>query len=649
MLLAWKVAPALAMGNTVVLKPASYTRLSALLFAEICAEAGLPPGVFNVITGSGRMGSTLADHPDVDKIAFTGSTPIGQLLRRRIAGSGKKISLELGGKSPVIIFNNADLDSAVEGVVDAIWFNQGQVCCAGSRALVQESVYEKFLQKLKRRLDVWKIGHSLEKDIDMGALVDKSQYDSVKEFVEGAKAEGCDVYLAPVKVPTEGYFWPPTIISNVSQTSTVVREEVFGPVVTVQPFRNMEEAIALANNTKFGLAGSVWTENISLALEVAVSIKAGAIWVNAHNIFDAAAGFGGYRESGFGRDGGKEGLYEYVKPKWQDKIEATELKFPIENIKWPSAKVGLPSSMDSLLRSTGSLTKGPFGLLNIDRTRKVYIGGKQKRPDGEYSYPVINPAGKTVGQAADGNRKDIRDAVEAAHSAAPGWGKRAAHNRAQILYYIAENLMARADEFATRIEEQTGRSKASAEKEIELSIQRLFYYAAYADKYGGMVKETTMYGLTCSINEPMGVIGIVCPNEYPLLAFVSLISPVIVRGNTAVVIPSATAPLCATDLYQVLDTSDLPGGVINIVTANDRDAITRTLVEHQDIQAVWYHGSQQMCANVEFGAADNMKRTWVNYGVQWDWESTQQGQGEEFLRRATEVKNVWVPMGDGQA
>jgi len=379
MLLAWKVAPALAMGNTVVLKPASYTRLSALLFAEICAEAGLPKGVFNVVTGSGRIGSVLADHVDVDKVAFTGSTPVGQLLRRRIAGSGKKISLELGGKSPVIIYNTADLDSAVEGIVDAIFFNQGQVCCGGSRAIVQEDVYPRFLQKLKKRLDTWRVGHSLEKDIDMGAVVDESQYKTIKSFCDAAEKEGCDVYYAPKPVPQEGYYWPPTIISNVQQSSEVVREEIFGPVVTVQTFRTMEEAVNLANNSKFGLGGSVWTENLSLALETATNIKSGAIWVNAHNIFDAAAGFGGYKESGFGRDGGKEGLYEYVKPKWEEKI-TTSLTFPTEKIAWPSAPANtLPALPSAAAKSDG---KGPFGVFGVDRTSKMYIGGKQKRPDG---------------------------------------------------------------------------------------------------------------------------------------------------------------------------------------------------------------------------------------------------------------------------
>jgi aldehyde dehydrogenase (NAD+) len=643
MLMAWKVAPALAMGNTVVLKPASYTRLTALLFAEICAEAGLPPGVFNVVTGSGRMGSVLADHVNIDKVAFTGSTPIGQLLRRRTAGSGKKISLELGGKSPVIIYNTADLDSAVEGIVDAIFFNQGQVCCGGSRAIVQEDVFPIVLQKLKRRLESWRVGHSLEKDIDSGAVVDESQYNTIKKFCDQAEAEGCDVYYAPQGTPEGGWYWPPTVISNIQQTAEAVREEIFGPVVTVQKFRTMAEAVALANNSKFGLGGSVWTENVSLALETATLIKSGAIWVNAHNVFDAAAGFGGYKESGFGRDGGREGLFEYIKPKWEARVRPS-IEFPTEKAVWEAAT---PNALPALAGVSAKAHQGALKTFTVDRTAKLYVGGKQKRPDGEHCRTIVNANGQLVGQVPDGSRKDIRDAVEAAQAAAAGWGKRSGHNRAQILFYIAENLLARGEEFTKRLQEQTLRSEADCAREVQLCVERLFYYAAYCDKYGGEVKETGIYGLTCSLREPVGVIGVLCPDESPLLGLISLVAPAIARGNAVVCVPSQSAPFSALDLYQVLDTSDLPGGVLNIVSGH-KDTLAKTLVEHYDVQAVWYHGSETGSAAVEFAAADSMKRTWVNYGQAWNWED-KTTQGEEFLRRSVEVKNVWVMMGDGQA
>ena len=391
MLLVWKFAPALAMGNTIVIKPASYTRLSALLFAEICAEAGLPPGVFNVITGSGRIGSVMADHPLVDKVGFTGSTPVGRILRKRIAGSGKHISLELGGKSPVVVFDTADLDSVVEGVVDAIWFNQGQVCSAGSRLLLQESIYDKVVNKLKRRMNTFRLGHPLEKDIDMGALVDKSQYDTIKGFCDRAKEEGCDVYKADIEVPTSGWYWPPTMITNVSTSNEVVREEIFGPVLSVLSFRNPDEAIALANNTYFGLGASVWTENINLALDVAISIKAGSVWINGHNMFDAASGFGGYRESGFGREVVKK-VYMH-RPKWEPRIHPKTLSFPCKEIKWPNPAPNGPASVENS-KLKNRLNNN--GQLIIDRTPKVYIGGKQKRPDGNYARPQYGPNGVLV-------------------------------------------------------------------------------------------------------------------------------------------------------------------------------------------------------------------------------------------------------------
>ncbi|MCL4122987.1 UNVERIFIED_CONTAM: hypothetical protein GTU68_027970, partial [Idotea baltica] len=314
MLLAWKVCPALAMGNTVVLKPATTTRLTALLFAEICAEAGLPPGVFNVVTGSGAMGSMIASHPKVNKVGFTGSTEVGKILRKLTAGTGKKISLELGGKSPVIVYDTADLDSAVEGVVDAIWFNQGQVCSAGSRLFVQESVWESFLSKLKARMEKLRMGASMDKTCDVGAVIDEAQKASIEEFVQAARKEGAEVYQ--ISAPS-GCYYPPTLITGIGTVSKCFVEEIFGPVLVAMPFRTAKEAISLANNSIYGLGASVFTEKLTLAVETAKLLKAGAVWINGHNLFDAAAGFGGYKQSGYGRDGGKEGLYEYVSPKWQ--------------------------------------------------------------------------------------------------------------------------------------------------------------------------------------------------------------------------------------------------------------------------------------------------------------------------------------------
>ena len=327
------------------------------------------PGVFNVVNGGGAMGQILAEHRLVDKVAFTGSTEIGKVLRQATAGTGKKISLELGGKSPVVVFDSADLDSAVESVVDAIWFNQGQVCSAGSKLLVQSTVFDKFISKIKTRLGHFRIGHSLDKTVDMGAIVDESQRKSVVEYVEEARAEGAEVFQTECP---EGCFYPPTLITGVNTASRVVMEEIFGPVLVALPFRTAKEAIAIANNTMYGLGASVHSEQLPLALETAKHIMAGTVWINCHNMFDAAAGFGGYKQSGYGRDGGKEGLYEYVKPAWQDKVR-------LEDVKVDFAKFGAAYKADGPGINGGN---GETKSDQVDRTYKLYYGGSQKRPDG---------------------------------------------------------------------------------------------------------------------------------------------------------------------------------------------------------------------------------------------------------------------------
>lgn len=647
LMLAWKIAPAIAMGNTVVLKPASYTRISALLFAEICAEAGLPPGVVNVVTGSSKAGGMIVEHPDVDKIAFTGSTDVGRILRRQTAGSGKRLSLELGGKSPFIVFDDADLDGALEGMVNAIWFNQGQVCCAGSRLLIQENIADRFLKKLRWRMGRLRVGDSLDKNIDIGAIVHQTQWDTIDGWVKQGKKEGGVVFQPDIPLPEKGCFYRPTLITDISPTATVVQEEIFGPVLVAMSFRTPSEAVALANNTRFGLAASIWTENVNKAIDVAQKIKAGSIWINCTNLFDAASGFGGYRESGFGREGGMEGLFEYVRPRWEERPRP-KLAISGENrdaklAAWGATIPGRPAHNET---GTSPDVKTPI----IDRTPKLFIGGKQVRPDGAYSRPVRDPDGKVIGQVGDGNRKDIRDAVEAAHTVAGMWAKdrwasRSPHNRAQILYYLAENLGAREEEFAERIISMTGRTAKSAREEVSAAISRLFSYAAWADKYGGSIQETGLRGVTVGANEPIGVMAIACPDEYPLLGFVSLMAPAIARGNTIVIIPSEKHPLSATDFYQVLETSDVPAGVVNIVTGS-RDHLSKVLAEHDDVDSMWYFGVAEGSYFVEYLSISNMKRTWVSYGESRDWLDSAQGEGEEFLHEATQVKNVWIPGGE---
>ena len=432
LMLAWKIAPALAAGNTIVLKPAEFTPLTALAFAAISVETGLPPGVVNIVTGDGATGAALVAHQGVDKIAFTGSTEVGRAIRKATAGTGKKLSLELGGKSPFIVFEDADLDSAVEGVVDAIWFNQGQVCCAGSRLLVAEGAADALYAKLRARMANLRMGDPLDKSTDVGAIVAPVQLDRILRLMREGEKEGLEVFCADDSLPDQGCFYPPTLVTGVDPASVLAREEIFGPVLVATTFRTPDEAVALANNTRYGLAASVWTENVNRALEVAARIKAGVVWINSTNMFDAAAGFGGYRESGFGREGGREGLSEY-------RI-ADEPK-PKPNASRPSRLNASPG----VSPARNAIDEGP------DRTAKLYVGGKQARPDSGYSYAVLDSAGREVGLAGLGNRKDIRNAVEAAAKAS-SWGAATAHNRAQVLYYVAENLAAREDEFARRLQ-----------------------------------------------------------------------------------------------------------------------------------------------------------------------------------------------------
>lgn len=640
LMLGWKIAPALAMGNTVVLKPARYTSLSALKFAEIVQEVGLPPGVVNIVTGAASaVGEALVNHPAVNKIAFTGSTEVGRSIRRVTAGSGKKLSLELGGKSPFIVFDDADLDSVVEGVVDAIWFNQGQVCCAGSRLLVQESVAERLFAKLRARMEHLRVGPPLDKAIDMGAIVSPGQLKEIQRLVELGLQEGATLWQPSWTCPTEGYFFPPTLFTNVSPATTIAQVEIFGPVLVAMTFRTPAEAVELANNTRYGLAASVWGENINLALDIAPKVKAGSVWINCTNLFDAASGFGGYRESGFGREGGKEGLYEYVKPAWEQ--EATlDASISVE----PSVEASPQETVSAVSSPSSADHSGNGWLPAIDRTPKLFIGGQQTRPDSGYSRNIYDPQQRLLGQVGDGNRKDIRNAVEAAHKAV-GWALGTAHNRAQILYYLAENLAIREEEFVRRIIAQTARSGQNALAEVQTSISRLFSYAAWTDKYEGRVHRPPMRGAVLALPEAIGVIGIACPDEYPLLGFISLVAPALAIGNTIVVVPSQQAPLSATDCYQVIETSDVPAGVVNIVTG-ERDVLSKVLAEHDDVDAMWYFDSREGSQMVELASAGNMKRTWVDYGRTRDWLAREQGEGQEFLRAATQVKNIWIPYGE---
>jgi aldehyde dehydrogenase (NAD+) len=649
LMLAWKIAPALAAGNCVVLKPAEDTSLTALFFASLCADAGVPPGVVNILTGDGRVGELIVRHPKIAKIAFTGSTEVGRLIRRSTAGTGKSLTLELGGKSPFVVLEDADLDAAVEGLIDAIWFNQGQVCCAGSRLIVEESVLATLVSKIKTRLTHVRIGDPLDKSIDMGALISPAHRQRVQSFVEQAQAQGAKVWQPEISLPRQGAFYPPTLLTEVSPANIVWREEVFGPVLAATSFRTLQEAVELSNDTRYGLAATLYTENINRALELAVKLKAGVVWINTTNQLDAACGFGGIRESGFGREGGLEGMLDYMRERggW---------------IASPEASAGAgdgsqrPQTAPALLAHAGRMLAGTLSVDTadaatageprggIDRTFKNYIGGKQSRPDGGLSLPINDARGRLAGWVARGNRKDIRDAVEAAFRA-ERWSEATTHLRSQILFYFAENLALRRGELADNLRRLTGRKAAECRAEVDGATARLFAYGGWADKYDGLIHTPPVRSISLAVPEPIGVVAVVCPDAAPLLGFISLLAPVVAMGNRCVIVPSERMPLPALDVCQVIETSDVPAGVVNIVTG-DREELTETLAQHDQVDCVWYFGTKEGSARVEAWAAPSVKRTWVNHGRHRDWISDRHGEGRTFLRQATQIKNIWLPYGD---
>src|SRR6202047_4676853 len=632
LMLAWKIAPALATGNTVVLKPAEFTPLTALAFAEICQEIGLPPGVINIVTGDGSTGEALVKHPDVDKIAFTGSTEVGRAIRAATAPSHKKLSLELGGKSPFIVFEDADLDSTVEGLVDGIWFNQGQVCCAGSRLLMQESIAEVLIAKVQDRMSTLRLGAPLDKAIDIGAIVARVQLDRIRKLVDQGVAEGATGWQRQVTLPARGFYYPPTLLSNVHPTSIVAQQEIFGPVLAAMTFRTPAEAVELANNTVYGLAACVWSESINVALQVAAQLKAGVVWVNCTNLFDASCGFGGYRESGYGREGGREGLLEYMEPAWFKSAPT----LPAEKT------LALPANESEEDSSASGIDTPEIDVPEIDRTVKLYIGGRQARPDSGYYIEVPAANGRLLGEGPLGNRKDIRNAVEAARKAA-SWARTTAHNRAQVLYYSAENLSQRRDEIAHRLAGVVGEKQAAAE--VDLSIERIFSYAAWADKFDGAVHNPPFRNIAIAMNEAIGTVGIVCPREAPLLGFLSVVMPALAVGNTVIAVPSEAYPLITSDLYQLFDTSDLPGGALNIVTGYTSQLL-KTLAEHDDVDAVWCFGDEASAAAAKAMSVGNLKQVWTNEGRAIDWFNPKLAEGRWFLEHATQVKNIWVPYGE---
>ena len=585
LMLSWKIAPALAAGNTVVLKPAETTPLSALLFADVLRQAELPPGVVNIVTGDGRAGAALVKSEGVDKIAFTGSTEVGKAIQRELAGTGKKLTLELGGKAANIIFDDAALDQAVEGIVNGIYFNQGHVCCAGSRLLVQESIYEPVVEKLKRRLTTLRVGDPLDKNTDVGAINSKQQLEKIRELVESGEQEGAEIYQPPCRLPEKGYWFVPTVFTNVAQSYRIAQEEIFGPVLSVLTFRTPEEAVEKANNTPYGLSAGVWTEKGSRILWMAERLRAGVVWANTFNRFDPASPFGGYKESGFGREGGRHGLEPYL-------------------------------AFDRRCRHVTDR-------LPVKKTYKLFIGGAFPRSESGRTYEA---EGQNVARAS---RKDVRDAVRAARAALPKWAGMTAYNRGQVLYRLAEMIESRASEFA---DFSTGR------EEVERTVDRIVWYAGWADKLAQVLGSSNPVAgpyFNFTVPEPTGVVAVLAPDEPPLLGLVSRVVPALTGGNAVVAVASETHPLAAIELAEALATSDVPGGAVNLLTGH-RDELAPWLASHMDVNAIDITGADGASAELERAAADNVKRV-----VRGDPDSQSPWEIASFL----ELKTVWHPVG----
>ena len=624
LMLAWKVAPAIAMGNAIVIKPAEQTPLTAMLFAQLCHESGVPAGVVNIINGAGKTGAALSAHQGVDKVAFTGSTAVGRAIRLATAGQGKKLTLELGGKSAFIVFEDADLDATVEGLVDSIWFNQGEVCCAGSRLLVQAPVAQQLHAKLKLRMQQLRTGSPLDKSIDVGSLVSQQQFNRVSRLVTQGMQAGGELFQAQSDNAPDNYY-PPTLVTDVDSSHPLVLEEIFGPVLVSMTFRTQAEAVSLANNSRYGLAASVWSENINRAMDVAPKIEAGVVWINNHNQFDASCGFGGVKESGFGREGGKEGLYKYLAP-------ANLTAMPMLPEPAANSEAALPIANSSSID------------LCLDRTLKFYIAGKQTRPDSGHSQACYNHDGSVAAVVGIAGRKDIRNGVSAALKAS-SWTQQTAHGRAQVIYFLAENLSQRQNEWLERLQKVCGYSLNQAQKEFDSAISCLFTYAAWADKYDGAVHNAPYRGVTLALPEAVGVIGLIAPTQQPLISALAIIAPAIAMGNRVVLVASERYPSIALELVQVLETSDIPAGVVNIL-AGPRADLSNHLAGHAEVGAMWCWADITTNKHAEQASVADLKRMWTHLEMDRDWLDPLQGEGLEFLRQATQVKNIWTPYGD---
>lgn len=543
-----KMAPALAAGNCIVLKPSLHTSLSALLFAGLCEEIGLPPGVVNIVTGGAATGEYLVGHPNVDQIDFTGSIAVGSDIRSRTAGTGKTLNLNLDRKLPFIIFEDADLDSAVEELVETVLCNRVKPCGAGVQLLLQEGVESRALDKIRARVGKLRTGDPLDANTDLGANID-----------------------------------PASLARIVQRKEAFVSGDDFGPLMSVTGFRLLSEALELANGSGRSMAASIWSENINRALDVASQLNAATVWINDSNPFDLGSG----RET-----------------------------------------------VEKALRSPIEFSRGDMALNSAPSTKTTRTASIADLP------PIVRIEG--------GYQADIPRAVSAAVRAGD-WTRDSGFSRARVLNHMVENLSERKEEFCWYLAQFTAVSEEAARREIDASVERLFSYAAWADKYDGAVRQYARSGAALAVNEAVGVIAVGCPDHLPLLAPVSLLAPALAVGNRVVLVASERNAQSRADyqrmLTLLLESSGIPAGVVNIVTGA-RDELVEVLAAHKQVDGVWYFGSAEGSVRVEQASAPSLAHTWVNRGKFPDWFSRDEGEGRHFLREACRVKNIWIPHGD---
>ncbi|XP_064490161.1 aldehyde dehydrogenase family 16 member A1-like [Ornithodoros turicata] len=621
----FRLTEILAAGNSAVLVVNPQGCLPAFLLAEIAASASLPKGLVTVLVGESKA---VRESKMVDKLFFVGPVSRGQELRRAVAGTGKMFSSYHGGRPIVVLLEGCDVSSAVNGVLETFAASCGKSDSSGVQVFVQESVYQQFMKLVRTRFSKLRCGTPNEKTADVVPFLNSG----TRAFSSSNISEKLVVTASKELQSNFTSLKDALLLPAVEPSSPVAVDSVGNPVVLVSQFRTAKEAISLINCVPQRVCASIWTERLTAALELAASLKVPTCFVNGQNLYDPAAEFGG--RSGTGYIGGEQGMLELLKPDWHKRelLQKTVIDYRMFGNKSDPSRV-LPHAF---LSGDGS---------SIDLTLKLYYGGQQKRPESNTSCSLTNSKNEVVEYIPEAGKKDVRNAVEAASAGLRGWRTRDPHNRAQILYYIAENLSQRRTAFAGRCSRATEQPEETWQAIINVCVQRLFYWAAACDKYAGKVQATTTKGMVLKLHEPVGVIGIVCADSSPLLSFVSLTAAAIANGNAVVVLASEKCPLPALLMYQVFETSDLPAGVVNILSGY-HEPMVRTLAEHHDVQSLWYHGSSREAAVfVEEASAVNMKRTWIGRGDR-DWGNDSHCTGWEFRYHATAVKTIWLPSGD---